>query len=420
MLAVQAVEKVRAQYSAWALRRLQVLNQDLERLDVSRLVNHAQDAAGDFERRANVLLADFQGALKLLAERVEGLERELAAFRSRHRLERLPRPRTVSGLAMKIALLVFLIVVEGACNAFFFAQGLWSGLVGGFLYAALFAAVNVAIACVLGNLARNLNHVDTSRKLAGAAAILVALAAAFALALLVAHFRDAMTGDSADPAAAALQRLLAHPLRLQATTSWFLLALTCAFAAVAFVDGYAMDDPYPGYGAFAREVLQAKEDFDEALAEARDGLEGLKATCLAELGAYASRAKTHLERQHETMEAKAATERRLALMLEHTQTGLDAMLATFRDANLAARRLLPRPAYFDRQVPLTPMAMPDFGRADDAARYAAQHALVAELGAALPSIRAAIQASFTRHLDAVLPLSEHFAPRTDHASVASA
>src|SRR4029077_17292735 len=106
------------------------------------------------------LLGEREALLRELHEAAASARAELGAFVARNRLARAPDYPGPAGRTLLAGLLVLMVVLEGLANAFFFAAGVESGLLGGFVYAALFAAINVALAYLVGKYGvRELAHV---------------------------------------------------------------------------------------------------------------------------------------------------------------------------------------------------------------------------------------------------------------------
>ena len=59
----------------------------------------------------------------------------------------------------------------------------------------------------------------------------------------------------------ALKTFTAHPFALAAFQSWILFAMGLFFWLVAAVDGFKMDDPYPGYGKISRKHEEIIQDY---------------------------------------------------------------------------------------------------------------------------------------------------------------
>jgi len=417
---VQRVEKARQDYVDWAVLRLGILDQDIARQDATLALHRAREADREFEREAGALLGEREALLRDLRDQATARRAELAAFVARNRLEREPDYPGPAGRQLLRGLLVLMVVLEGLANAFFFAAGVESGLLGGFVYAALFAAINVALAYVLGRHGvRELSHVVPARRALGAVALAVAAAAMIAIGLGIAHVRDALTAQLPDATDAALRTLLAHPFTLSGVPSWALFVISVLFAAFALVDGLKTDDPYPGYGRLARRARLATDDHEAELEDARAALEAAKAARLAALDRELQRAQAALAVLESLIADKRATGTRLANALRDADNALDALLRRFRTENELHRGAAPRPAYFDKAPELRPLPLPRIDTRADEAALAAQRALLATAQSEVQGLRGRIQAAFERQF-ARLALGPAAAPAAGGARTGAA
>ena len=127
------------------------MNELISRSDARKPISEAAGADKEFERTASTHLAENASLIEDLAAKARTCERELDAFRARNQLERAARDPEGSAAFLRYSVLALMIVIEGALNAFFFSQGLDSGLLGGFIYAGVLAALNLGAAFVLGS-----------------------------------------------------------------------------------------------------------------------------------------------------------------------------------------------------------------------------------------------------------------------------
>lgn len=415
-LILRRVERARQDFLAWGADQLKVLNQDVERRDITPIINKAGQADREFERLASSLLAEKDKLLTELAATARSSAAELEEFRTRHRLSRQPVYPDGAGTFFRVSVLVLLVVIEAALNAVFFARGLSTGLVGGFVYAGAFAFANVAFACVFGRwLLPSLNHRHIFRKLLGALAVPAAGATALAVALLIAHFRDALSLDLADAPRAALDSLRDSPFVLEEVQSWVLFGVSLLFALTAAVDSYGLDDPYPGYGAADRRGKRAFDAYALELEDVRAALQKLKDEALAELDRAMAEARAGLYALHEAMEQKTATGTRFRNVLADVDNCLDTLLRRFRDINKLYRST-PCPGYFAERPRLVDLRRTDFSVDKDRRKYADQAVLLQEFVDRIEGLRSNIQSSFVRHRNGLEPLDAQFEPRTDAAS----
>lgn len=303
--------------------------------------------------------AQFKTAVLRGTNEVELVERQalehqaaLEAFRQRHRLER-PAAYPDSRI-LQIGIALVLMAVESVLNLVFFAEGSEFGLIGGLLEALALSALNVLPALLVGHLfLREMFHRNPVRKFLGFCCTGAWAAVVVALNLLAAHYRDALAGPTPEQAdAIAVAMLTAWPLPPpESTMSIMLLALGLFFAWFALLDGFWMDDRYPGYGGIARrheravaDLVDASDGFitrleDERL-EVREALEAF-------LG-FLGRAPGELARI-------LAGRRRLNQELEQHLSYLDAqamlLVQRYREANRQARST-PPPNHFQRPLAL--------------------------------------------------------------------
>jgi hypothetical protein len=328
-------------------------------MDIAGMQQAAGEAISDFE----TINSSHTGALEREKRTAASALLEYDAFRQRNRISRdarQPTNRTLNGVIM-----AFLIVVEGVFNATFFASGSDLGLLGGVVLAGAFSAVNVGTAALNGWFPlRWAHHRNLGIKLVGFAAFPSLLAGTLALNAFVAHYRDlAATTSDIQPLQAAYSGLLHDPFGLQSIESWFLLALGLLCAGYAIAKGFALDDPYPGYGAHDRRRRVAAEAYEEArldmLEQAgevrdkftdalREKIESLRGASSQRQHLLASRARNLAEFQ--------AHEAHLALAAQQ-------LLSIYRKANEAARTV-PPPAHFGH-----PFTFIDHGIDRPAMRY---------------------------------------------------
>ena len=146
-------------------------------------------------------------------------------------------------------LIALIVLVECLANTYFFAAGSELGLLGGFFQASLISCVNVAFCLLVGRMAlSNMHHVNRWRRSAGGAAFLLWMVSALAYHLLVAHYRDMLAVDVDGALVGAVGHFVAAPFQLQSLDSILVLAVGCVVSIIALIDGYKLDDPYPGYG----------------------------------------------------------------------------------------------------------------------------------------------------------------------------
>ncbi|MDR2689663.1 MAG: hypothetical protein LBB76_07900 [Azoarcus sp.] len=406
---VHRIERARLDYVDWANLRIRVLNEDLSRLDARPVVNRALQADAEFARAASALLDTREPDMRALEEAAARREAELADFRKQNRLRRDAYYPTGGKLFFRCALLAFLILVEGVANAFFFAQGVATGLLGGFVTALLLASVNVLHAVLQGRFTLPfLFHRHFLVNLCGVACLCVTLVLTGIIGLGISHYRDALSVDAENAALVAINTLRSAPFVLHDLMSWALFAVSLLSALIACFDGLFMSDIYPFYGHKARRARAAADDLTEGLDELRAELNELKDDALTRLAADMTQAQRLLAQQEGLLQTKAGSKARLATALHDAEHCMDALLALFRQENQFHRGGRAVPATFSTRPRLKPLPVPDFNIEADQGNLDTQRQVVDTLTARLETIRGAIQAAFNREFDKLKPLDSHF------------
>ena len=236
-----------------------------------------QSLSAEFERKARQIM-DSQGAwLKKLASNAISNIKELEIFREENDLKRQANYPEKAQIFFQYSLLLVLIVIEGALNSSFFSEGLSTGLIGGFVFAASLALINIASCFFLGKVGlRWINHRKSYGKTIGFFSLFVAILFLSGMALSIAHIREAMALGIESPTRVAWEMMQSGLWNFKDITSWFLIILTLGFGIAALVDGVYIDDIYPGYGNIFRRTESAKEEFESEYEDIRIELEALK------------------------------------------------------------------------------------------------------------------------------------------------
>ncbi len=204
--------------------------------------------------------------------------------------------------------------MEAGINGVLFADSSEQGLFGGWLEALVLAIANVGTAFLFGRAALPQLHRRGAGLKAGALVLCLAgLAAILAINLIGAHYRDFKSEAGPDPAPPivakhetslvldgarqahapvkaakampaerfplpvqtardekasereAVGKLIEAPFAFRGFMSFFLFAIGLCGAAIAALDGYKLDDPFPGYGKRHRSYAAARSRGAEAL-----------------------------------------------------------------------------------------------------------------------------------------------------------
>jgi hypothetical protein len=407
--AIQRVEKARQDYVDWAVVRAGILSQDLSKLCRSQDVNRARQADKEFERKASALLTEKHSLLRSLGEAAKQSTKALEDFKTKHGLTRDATLKSGAQVFFNFALLFFLILVEGALNASFFAQGLDSGLIGGAIQAMILAALNVLVAYCFGRfVVRYLVHRSIALKMLGFIGLACSLVAMCAIGLGIAHFRDALTSEMVDPAQSALETLLNQPFLLRDFFSWALFAISVFFGIAALVDGILSGDLYPGYGAISERKQLAVDDYEDELNELRVELEELKDEELRVIDETLRKSQSDLAVFSTLIDGKRTAHLRLMTALRNADNCLDAVLHNFRTENQVHRKGLARPAYFDMPPALRPLNLPVLETSMDEAELKGHREAVDSFLEEVQDIRGRIQAAFNQQFDVLKKLDTHF------------
>ena len=406
---IQRVEKIRQDYADWAVLRLNILSENMSRHDVTKEVNGARQMDQEFERKAAAMMTEKDTLLRGLGAIASQCQLEINEFKKSHRLSRDARSPTSAASFLAIAIVLLLVVVEGVLNANFFAQGLDTGLLGGFTQALILAAVNVTIAFIMGKFAvRYIHHIKFGPKIMGWIALGFSLIMMVLIGSGIAHYRDSLTSGSLEPAKVALASFLSHPFELKDIFSWVLFFVSIFFGLVALFDGLFSDDPYPGYGSMWRRTQRAREDFEDELQTLRQDLDELRDDYLNSLEKIVKGAQASVTTFQGFIDDKEVAELRLSTALRDADHSLEALLRKFRIENELHRKEAKRPDYFDTMPTPLPIQLANFNTEPDKELLAQQRHLVVALLADVQNIRASIQAAYNRQFDQLHPLDMHF------------
>ena len=396
---VRYIENAREQIQHQTVLDLERIDNVIKQTQASQHDIRAGVLTADFERKALLIFNEQNAWLEKLAGTARRRIQELSNFQNRHHLERDATYPDNSGLFFRYALLVLLVTFEGVFNASFFAEGLSTGLLGGFFYAVGLASINVLVAFVLGKSGvRWIFHSQMSMKALGGLVLAVTVAFTSTMALAIGHLRTAILEESISPTKDAWLALMSAPLGLDDMVAWVLFLVTIGFGLAAMIDGLFMDDLYPGYGALTRRTKLAIEEFEEEFEEFRAELEDVKQENIDALDDEIERAKNLPIKFRQQLEDKKEIYQSWMKTLNDSEVVLYAALRCFRSENLRHRNDALRPAYFDtlptlRQVHI---AQPDMK--DEEKAYEEMLLKARELEQSLPSRRAKIYSLFDQHV----------------------
>lgn len=328
-------------------------------LDLNHKALQSDVLNAEFERQTRKLMDEQGDWLKKLAYNAMVRFKELEAFKKKNGLEREANYPTSSGLLLRYSILVFLVGVEGVLNANFFAEGLSSGLIGGFVYAALLAGINVLGCFFLGRYAVPWTvSKPVAGKLFGGFAVVFAVCFMFTVAMSIGHIREQLMAGATNPTQQAWEAMQSQFFGLHDLVSWFLVAISLGFAIAAIFDGLTIDDIYPGYGAMVRRCQHTREEFDAEFESVKEELEDLKQEKLDLINHGFKTLHDLSAAMKKLLLEKEALMRQCADKINHTEVVLYAVIRKFRIENEIAREDGLRPSYFDSLPALDPISLP--------------------------------------------------------------
>jgi hypothetical protein len=304
----------------------------------------AEEARTDFNDTSNSAKDRLFELQRTLRERSQELER----FRAANGLNR-PSNRPESRI-LHFGIVSILFLVESVLNGLFLAKGLDFGYVQGIGEAAIIAGLNIGSGLVLGAFfLRQLHHLRAIRVLVGCVGILAYGCLAVGLNFAVAHYRDALGGPSPENAATVARRSLQlQPFHVDDINSLLLLVMGMSFSIFATVDGYKMDDPYPGYGRLVADYRQEQDDFRDAKEEETARLAEVKDRVLGRLDRYASDIEARRSTSHAVLQQRDGFRQLFLRHLEHLEQAGNELLTCYRTANARARTE-PAPLHFSQR-----------------------------------------------------------------------
>lgn len=409
------VEEARQNYMNWGELRLASLNQELSRKDITQQINHARRVDEEFERMAGAEITAKASTLRDLGDVARARKNELDHFKRDNKLNRLPLVPQGNAKWVIVVVALALVVVEAVLNMSFFAKGLSTGLLGGFVEAGIAAAVNVAVSFFFGvYLIRFIDHIKPLPKLFGYLSAAAIICFILTMAFGIAHYRDALVMGADNAMSLGLQTLLASPAGLKENSSWLLFFVSVVFGVIAVFDGYKIDDPYPGYGKVFRLTDEAIQDYNADIDELHGYLEEIKTDMLSQLERAASHAEASVSIFQNLIGEKQRSGNDLSNAVAGGENALHALLQEFRNENNISRGDRPPPDYFNTWPELRELKIPDFSTTADEINLATQRQLLGSFLSELQDIRARIQTAFNTRFNALQTLDAHFI-QTDKA-----
>ena len=299
-----------------------------------------------------------------LARDVERRGNELDAFRADNKLKR--EPQIPESKLLHWGLVAILVLIESLLNGQLLARGVELGILGGIAQALIIAILNVGFGYAAGRyLFTNVNHALTRRKIGGYGSIILWMFIAFAFNLLVAHYRAALGGSNPSEAEKiAVSTFTTNPFSIGEISGWLLFFLGCSFSLISAVDGYNMDDPYPGYGHLAQRFDLSLEDYMSQKQELLSGLEEIKNSAIEKIDDLILEVDKGAAQYRNITANEARLVEQFNTYVQYLQRCANELLSVYRQANVAARAI-PAPEHFNAEWKLA--SPPDITDADSSA-----------------------------------------------------
>ncbi len=215
---------------------------------------------------------------------------ELESFKQRFDGQLQKRtPDIKKNVEQAIAILIFIMIVEGCFNALLFKDAQSSGLLGGMLIAFGISAVNVLFGVTGGFVGlRHLNHPEMPMKVLGGIVAAVCISCGLFVNFFVAHFRDAVEvslhaamaeGSLANfsmfniAPSDVIAGMFPNIFGLDSLVAIGLLLIGLTVFCIALCEGYdRISDRFPGYGRVWRKERAAYEKRQQVRNGVRDDL----------------------------------------------------------------------------------------------------------------------------------------------------
>jgi len=407
--ALVEIESARLAYQAWGSHRLNALDSEIDRWDIRHEINAALIADETFKNKAAALITTEKPVLDQLSARMAERERELQKFKEKNQLDRSCQAPTPAAKMLIHAVLLVILILESIANATFFQQGMAGGLLDGMTMALVFAAMNLLPAYFIGKwVLTYTNHCDFNKRLTGYFGIVLWIFIAVVIALIVAHYRNALIAQSDDPAAQAWDSLFGSPFALGNLNSLMLFILSVFFSLIALIDGYKTEDPYPGFGIVTERLESAQNDYAEEVNSVLASLEALKKEELDKVNTTVNRSSGVNGALAGLINEKESAGQRLQAAMTHASAAADAVVQIFRAENSLARRPADDPKYFSMPPELKKIDLPSFDTSQNIALRDELSRNVTRLIDQAQNIVQRIEKAFNSDYNTLKPLAEQF------------
>lgn len=309
--------------------------------ELSTITGASVQAQGDF--RTTVISR--QGRLALAKEAVRDSYRELAEFRKAHGLNRPAHDGIGSIYGISTVALSWL--AESAINTPLLHVNDDMGYLGGFLIAAVVAALNVFPSALVGRYWwPYLSYKRSGPKMLAALGCVLWLVLLAVWNLLAGHFRDAKASGVANPETEALRLLAERPWVLDSMYSYGLLVAGVTFALLAATAAYKMKDPYPGYGDIYRRHQDRCDAYSDEIEYSLDELKDTRDEAIESAESIRDELRRQFSERGQIIAAREGHRGRFREHLEYVESVAQYLLSYYRAANTRSRSDGQMPAHF--------------------------------------------------------------------------
>jgi hypothetical protein len=362
--------------------------------ELSIIAGASAQALGDF--KTTVLSHD--NRLALAKDAIRESYRELADFKLEHGLKR-PAHRGLNPIYALSTVGISWLVESGLSTALLRVNDDY-GLIGGFIAAAVIAAINVFLSAAVGRFWwPYLFHKHPLRRvlaLLGSAAWVILLTI---WNLLAGHFRDAKSAGLSEPEVEAIRLLLERTWSFDSIYSYGLLAAGIAFALLAATAAYKMKDPYPGYGDIYERHEDRCGEYSDEFEYAIEDLQETRDDAIASARAVSDELRRQFGERGQIISAREAHRKRFRERQEYLEGVGNFLLSRYRSINVQTRTDGQAPSHFKERWSLGRAELPvDHDESLDTQVQSAQKALA-------ESIRI-ISAAFDTAVEKLEPLDK--------------
>lgn len=285
------------------------------------------------------------------------LQREYNAFRSEHK--RNEKARYPSSTFWHYFIIALILIGEGLANSYFFGQGNDLGLLGGFLEALFFAAINVGFAGVVAFCLRYVFHRYSNKQVMGWFGVVFFTGIMMFVACVAALYRF-QAANATDATEIGLLSLPWAQLgdAVASKDGILLILLALILGIVAVIDWFKMDDPYPGYGKRQRALEDVTDWIKSRQSDAINDIHGSYVRRMREVEIPA------LEQRLHVLVTRAKNIEKVTVDYDHAivkqlEDAYHSLLKKYRDENSYVRSndtsgSAPPPQYFSEYPALPP------------------------------------------------------------------